>query len=128
MSSYSGSFDRISTSTNLTTAAFDIVKNLRAYKQLEVLENAIDRAQKQLQQTEQQLAMLNMSTARQQKAIATLIDLQGAGFSGDQIAELTKLVNMWNKLPGTGVNIFGQGNGGGSGSGNNKLDDKLIRH
>jgi hypothetical protein len=110
--------------TDLTTAAFNIVKNLRAYKELEVLQRNIQQIKQHIQQllaeknqTEQQLAMLNMSTARQQKAIATLIDLQAAGFSENQIAELIGLVNMWNRLPDTGVNIFGQRNGGGS-SGN----------
>jgi iron-sulfur cluster repair protein YtfE (RIC family) len=114
--------------TDLTTAAFDIVKNLRAYKQFEVLQNAIEKAQRNIHSAEQQLAMLNMSTARQQKPIATLIDLQAAGFWESQIAELTKLVNIWNKLPGidTGF-IFGQGNGGGS-ERMSKLDDELIKH
>jgi hypothetical protein len=48
--------------TDLTTAAFD-----RKESEFSCRES--------IQQTQQQLAMLNMSTARQQKAIATLIDL-----------------------------------------------------
>jgi hypothetical protein len=34
--------------TDLTTAAFDIVKNLRAWKNLEAMQNAIEQAKKQL--------------------------------------------------------------------------------
>jgi hypothetical protein len=80
--------------TNLTTAAFEIVKNLKAYRELKVLENSIGEAQRSIQQlhverqqTEQQLAMLNMSTMRQQKALSALSDLQTAGFSSDQISD-----------------------------------------
>lgn len=57
------------------------------------------------------------------------MNLQNVGISEHEIAELIKLVDMWNRLPGTGVNIFGQGNGGGSStSGLSKLGDRLIRH
>jgi hypothetical protein len=103
--------------TNLTTAAFELVKNLRAYKELQTLENSIDRAQEQFQQlqiqkqqVEQQLAMLHMSTIKYQNTIAALNDLQAAGFSISQIAELTGLVSMWNKIgAGTGrLNVFGE--------------------
>jgi hypothetical protein len=59
--------------------------------------------------------MLNMSVARQQNAILALSDLQAAGFSSSQIAELTGLINLWNGVgQGAntgGLNIFGQGNG-----------------
>jgi hypothetical protein len=124
--------------TNLTTAAFEIVKNLRVYRELKVLENSIGEAQRSIQQlqierqrTEQQLAMLNMSTARQQKALSALSDLQAAGFSSSQIAELTGLVSIWNGIgqgayTGTagGLNIFGQGNGGGSSGSSNSVNNK----
>jgi hypothetical protein len=71
--------------------------------------------------------MLNMSTIKYQNAIAAVANLQAAGFSGDQISELTGLVNLWNGIvAGVGINVFGQGNGSGS-AGKSKLDDKLIK-
>lgn len=70
-----------------------------------------------------------MGLLRKEQVAATLMNLQNVGISEHEIAELIKLVDMWNRLPGTGVNIFGQGNGGGSStSGLSKLGDRLIRH
>jgi hypothetical protein len=108
--------------TNLTTAAFEIIKNLKAYKELKALENSVVEAQRSIQQlqvekqqTEQELAILNMSIMRQQNAISVLSDLQAAGFNSSQIAELTGLINLWNGIGANtgGLNVFGQGNGGG---------------
>jgi alkylhydroperoxidase family enzyme len=61
-----------------------------AYKDLYRLSKAI-------QDATQQLAMLNMVNVQQKQAIATLVDLQKAGFSEKKIAELIGLINMWNK-------------------------------
>jgi hypothetical protein len=64
--------------------------------------------------------MLNTSTVKYQSAIRSLADLQAAGFSGEQIAELTGLVSLWNGIGASpGLNVFRQGNGGGGGSRNN---------
>jgi hypothetical protein len=118
--------------TSLTTAAFEIVGHLKAYNKLEILQNAIGEAQGSIQQlqikkqqTEQELAMLNMSTTKYQDAIRTLVALLTAGFSSDQISELTGLVNLWNGIgAGTGGLGFRQENG----SGKSKLDDRLIKY
>jgi hypothetical protein len=105
----------ITHNTDLTTAAFDIVKNLRAWKNLEAVQNAIEKAKKQL-------VDLNTVTAQKEQALTTLLNLQVAGFSEKEISELIRLVNMWNKQwPGIGS----QGNGSSSTNGS-KLDDKLI--
>jgi hypothetical protein len=101
------------------------------------LQRSIQQLKIEKQQTEQQLAMLNMSTVKYQNAIAALSDLQAAGFNGNQIAELVGLVSIWNGIGrgagmGTGLNVFGQGNGGGSSNSNransnkSRLNDKLI--
>ncbi len=91
------------------TAAWKLADMLRSFKDLCGLENAI-------QQTRQQLAMLNMVNDQQKRAITTLAHLQQSGMTEDEIGELVKLVGRWN---GTGVGV-GQGNGG------FKLDDRLI--
>lgn len=54
---------------------------------------------KGVEQVKQQLAVLDAFTAQ---AVATLMNLQAAGISENEIAELIKLVDMWNKLPGMG--------------------------
>jgi predicted nucleic acid-binding Zn-ribbon protein len=96
-------------------AAKQIADILRACNNLESLQKTIGEAQRSIQQLqikkqqmEQQLSMLNTSTVKYQSAIRSLADLQAAGFSSSQIAELTGLVSMWNKLPGNagGLNVF----------------------
>jgi chromosome condensin MukBEF ATPase and DNA-binding subunit MukB len=81
--------------TDLTTAAFEIIGHFKAYKELKTLEDSVEEAGRinqqlkaEKQQIEQQLAMLHMSTAKYQNAIGALNDLQSAGFSTNQIAEL----------------------------------------
>ena len=93
--------------TDLTTAAYNIVKNLRTYKQLEGLQNAIEQAK-------QQLNMLDTPTAQKQQILSTLMNLQLAGFSKKDIAELTGVIKRWS-----------QGNGDTFGNGS-KLDYNLI--
>jgi hypothetical protein len=107
---------------DLTTAAFEIVRNLKVFKDLEQLRNAIGETKGSIQQlqvekqrTEQELAMLNMSLVKQRDVIGALGDLQAAGFNNSQIAELAGLVSIWNGIgQGPGLNVFGQGNGSGS--------------
>ena len=64
----------VTQNTDLTTAGYNIVKNLRTYKQLEVLQNAIMQAQKQLE-------ILDIFAAQKQQALTTLMNLQNAGIT-----------------------------------------------
>ena len=79
-----------------------------------------------VEKAKQQLEVLQAFTVQKQAAITTVMDLQLAGFSEKEIAELTALVGRWNKqsLPGLGS----QGNGSSSMNGFKLLllDDKLI--
>ena len=99
------------------------MKNLRAYKQFEVLQNTLLVKEEAIQKAQKQLEMLNMSTMKYQNAVVAVVNLQTAGFSDKQIMELTKVVEMWNQNQPPGMN---QGNGGG-GNGNNsfKWDTEL---
>jgi hypothetical protein len=108
---------------DLRTATWKLAQDLRAYRDLGSLSKAI-------QDATQQLAMLNMVNEQQKRAIATLVDLQKAGFSEKEIAELIALINLWNKsgIVQIGGPGFSQGNGSGSNGSKSKLDDKLIGH
>jgi alkylhydroperoxidase family enzyme len=77
-----------------------------------------------VEKAKQQLEVLQAFTVQKQATVTTVMNLQLAGFSEKEIAELTALVGRWNKRwPGMGP--FNQGQGNGS-SANGKLDDRLI--
>jgi hypothetical protein len=95
--------------TDLTTAAFDIMKNLKIWKNLQVLQNTIKKA-------EERLSVLGPLIRGKEAAITTIISLQRAGFTKKQIIELTNLVNNWN----IGLS-HNNGNNGGK-----QLDPELI--
>ncbi len=67
--------------------------------------------EKTVQQSEKQLAMLNMVNDQQKRAINTLVHLQHIGMTEDEIGESVKLVGRWK---GVGLSM------------NGKLDDRLI--
>jgi hypothetical protein len=90
----------IAEKTDLKTAAYGLAQELLEYRQLGSLRRSVGQVHQQMQQAQKQLEMLNMSTAKYQNAIRMLIDLQTAGFSGDQISELCQLVSMWNGVGG----------------------------
>src|SRR5207253_7142577 len=81
----------------------------------------------QIQAATQQLAVLNMSTATQQKAIATIAALYEIGFSEKEIIELTQVVDMWSnqnkQWPGM---TRGNGSSGGGSSKIFKWDSELV--
>jgi hypothetical protein len=58
---------------------------MRAYKQLEVLQNAIKQAQKQL-------VVLNTFTAQKEQAITTLMNIHNMGVKESEIVELMNFV------------------------------------
>ncbi|MGB6534122.1 MAG: hypothetical protein WBF33_39080 [Candidatus Nitrosopolaris sp.] len=68
---------------DLRTAAWKLADILRSFKELSDLEKAI-------QQSTQQLAMLNMANDQQKRAINTLVHLQQSGMTEDEIGELVK--------------------------------------
>lgn len=107
---------------DLKTAAYNLVQDLREYRQLGSLN-------KTLQQMTQQLSALNAVTVQKQNAIVMLINLQNAGIMEKEIAELINISRMAKQYDvGTS-----QGNGGShnnitgnyNGSKPYKLDDKL---
>lgn len=75
--------------TELSTAAFDIVKNLRAWKNLEVAQNVMRKA-------EERLSTLGALIRQKEATMSTLMKLQIAGFSEKDITELTAVVNTRN--------------------------------
>ena len=87
--------------TDLTTAAFEILKNLKAWKNLETVQNVIKKA-------EERLSTLGTFIRQKEAALTTLVNLQLHGFSENQIIELTSLVNNWNARLGiAGLNHDG---------------------
>jgi uncharacterized protein involved in propanediol utilization len=98
--------------TDLTTAAFDTMKSLKIWKNLEVLQNAIKEAERRLE-------ILGPTVRGKEAAITTIANLQHHGFTKKQINELVSLVNNWNARGITGL----------SHNGNNdvkKLDTELF--
>ena len=76
---------------DLTTAAFDMVKNMRAWKDLETVQNVIKKA-------EERLKALGIFIRQNESALATLMKLQAMGYSDKAVIELVKLVNSWSGL------------------------------
>jgi hypothetical protein len=83
----------------------------------------------QIQQMNQQLGVLNNFAAANERAVTTLMSLHAAGINDHEIAELCKLVDMWNQnqqSPG-----MTQGNGSGGATTNNskmlKWDTEILR-
>jgi hypothetical protein len=92
----------ISQNTDLTTAAYKIAQELRLYCQLQTLQKCVD-------QTQEQLTVLNTFTAQKQKAITALSNLQNMGIKESEIVEL---VNFVGNLRQYGKDIgMHQGNG-----------------
>ena len=95
------------------SAAREIAQILRAYRNLESLQKAVEKA-------EQQLKSLQVFSAAKNQAITTLLNLQLMGYSEKEIMNLAG----WNKQQsslGFGSPGLTQGNGSSI-----KLDDKLI--
>jgi hypothetical protein len=88
----------VTRNTDLTTAAYNIADDLREYRQPGSLHKAIE-------QTRQQLSVLDAFTAQKQAAITTVMNLQLAGFSKKDINELIGLVNIWNKHSSFGFGL-----------------------
>lgn len=100
--------------TNPIAAAYSLAQDLGLYRHLGGLKKSI-------QQTTQQLEVLNMFTVQRQQAILALMTLQGWGVSLDEIYRLTKMIDFGK------LGTVGQRNGGNDGFNlkNFKLDDKL---
>jgi hypothetical protein len=98
---------------DLKSAAYGLEEELTNYRRLGGIQKSIERANRQL-------AIIEAFTAQKQQAVTTLMNLQMAGFSEKDVMEQTKLVNVWNKQPWSGM-IYGNGNNGGK-----KLDTELI--
>jgi hypothetical protein len=103
---------------DLKTAAYDIIDIIRAYQDLTSLHNAAEIAK-------QQIANLDALCQGKQTAVTTLMNLQMAGFSDEQIHDLVVLVSQWNgQLPGMNTSIQNDSNNGHNSG--RKLDTKLI--
>jgi DNA repair exonuclease SbcCD ATPase subunit len=104
---------------NLKDAAFEIAKILRAYKQFEVLQNALDSTNSDIEKAQKQLKMTNMVIMRNQQAIETLTNLYASGMNDHDITNLCRLVSMWNQGNSPAMN---QGNGSSRGNNGFKWD------
>jgi hypothetical protein len=94
---------------DLKTAAYNIVHDFREYRNLGSMSRAIENA-------EQKLSALSTFTTQKEQAINALANLQVMGYTEKDIAELTGMVNVWNK---SGIGLS-HNNGG------KKLDTELI--
>jgi len=65
------------------------VHDFREYRDLESLHKSVEKVK-------QQLEVLQAFTVQKQAAAAAVMNLQLAGFSEKEIAELTALVGRWN--------------------------------
>jgi hypothetical protein len=96
---------------DLNTSASNLIHDIRENRQLGTLQSTI-------KHLEERVSALNELNTQKQQAVITLMNLQMAGFSEKDIAELVELVIRWKGGPGTPG--LGQGNG------HKKVDTELI--
>jgi hypothetical protein len=96
---------------DVKTAAYNMMKDFRDYRNLGGLRRVIENAEKQL-------SALGPLIRENQQAITTLTRLHVAGFSEKDIGDLATLVSIWNKSMAQGNDI--------SSSMNRKLDTEMI--
>jgi hypothetical protein len=98
---------------DLKTAAYGIIDIIRAHQDITNLHNAAEIAK-------QQIENLEALGRGKQHAITTLMNLQIAGYTDEQINDLVELVSQWNgRLPGMNDSNNGHNSG-------RKLDTKLL--
>jgi hypothetical protein len=101
---------------DIKTASNLLREELELYRQMGGLQN-------RHQQMTQQLTVLEVFVAQNQAAVKTVMDLKSAGFSDQQIMELTKVVEIWNQGNPPAMN---QGNGSSRGNNGFKWDTELL--
>jgi len=102
---------------DLKTAAYNLILELRDYRQLRSMNRAIEVAKLQL-------AAIDMFALNRQQALSTLVSLQQIGITEREIIELIDIVHRWNNYnqhPG-----LNQGNGSSNSGSRSMLDDGLI--
>jgi transposase len=97
---------------NQKDAAREIAQYLRAYRNLESLQKAVEKA-------ERQLKCLDAFSTINNQAITTLINLKLAGYSEKDVMDLAR----WSKYHQLGSPGLAQGNGQGNGSSSNNNND-----
>jgi hypothetical protein len=99
---------------NLKTAAYNLIHDLKNYRELGSLRRGVEEAKKQFEDFQN-------FTLQKQQAVITLMNLQLAGYSKKDINELVAVVSTWNRSVQMGNPGLSQGNG----HGKKKLDAEL---
>jgi hypothetical protein len=94
---------------SLTTAAFEVMKALKEYPNLQAINKAVIQAH-------QKLIALDALVIQNKAALKTLENLKAVGYTDENIRELVALVNIWSK---SGIGSFNSNNG-------KKSDSELL--